>query len=255
MNYDFKATQYEASPNQLDGHELNLVKSGMDDREKILYNLQLVFLVDTSGSMREADQDPLGQGTQGLLGNYWCRYDNTVKVIKLMINEIFKFDKDGKLPLYFFNNDVKKEIVSSPDEVIMKCRRNLPTDGSTNLYTALEHAFSEINDIDNILFVVFTDGCPNKGQEITIPKLIHDKVVKRDPTGDRLNMLFVRMGDDPGAIEFLRDLDDDPSIGGWVDTKSDNACFALGPKLLLLNAIFEELEKLPVWSLELQKYP
>ena len=67
-------------------------------------------------------------------------------------------------------------------------------------------------------------------------------VTRQDPGGDRLNVLFIRIGDDPGAIDFLQDLDDCARIGDNVDTKSDNEAFVLGPRCLVLNAIFEHLE-------------
>jgi hypothetical protein len=51
--------------------------------------------------------------------------------------------------------------------------------------------------------------------------------------------------DDLGAVKFLQDQYDHPVYGGNVDHKSDNAAYVLGPKLLVLNALYEEIEKNP----------
>jgi hypothetical protein len=66
--------------------ETYFVESGLDNRESELYNLQLVFLIDVSGSMEEKDVDPEGVGVDGLLGRgKWTRYDNMVKILKISV--------------------------------------------------------------------------------------------------------------------------------------------------------------------------
>ena len=111
------------------------------------------------------------------------------------------------------------------------------------MYDAMVLAFDRYaNDLENVLFIVLTDGEPISGQHDRIKQLIQQRLTRSDPKGNRLNMLFIRFGDDQGAIRFLRDLDDCQEISQTVDTKSDNAMYQMGPKNLILNAIHEHLD-------------
>ncbi|KAG2374351.1 hypothetical protein C9374_010921 [Naegleria lovaniensis] len=214
--------------------------------EDALQGLQLVLLVDKSGSMKTVDEDATGQGrTNGMIKqNEWTRYDNVFQVAKYLAESVFEYDANGSVPIFFFDNNVVEEEATSIGQMLVKFRNHKPQNGSTNMLEALRMAFDRhLNNRENILFIVFTDGCPNAGQEIKILDLIHKKVVKSDPTGNRVNILFIRHGDDQGAIEFLQYLDDCQLIGENVDTKSDNAIFAMGPKNVILNAIFEHLDE------------
>jgi hypothetical protein len=109
----------------------------------------------------------------------------------------------------------------------------------------------ELNDVDIFLFIVFTDGVPDDTHQVA--SFIQQEIYRRDPEGDRINILFLRFGDDPGALKFLQDQDDHPVYGGNVDHKSDNAPYVLGPKLLVLNALEEEIEKNPAWASRLSQ--
>ncbi len=244
-NYNFLPSQYEYTVNTQLNQEHNFIKSGLDNRESELYNLQLVFLIDISGSMGEEDQDPEGTGRDGLLGRgRWTRYDNMVKILRNMAAELIKFDKDRKLPCYFFNDHVLRVEITDPNLLIAQVRRSLPS-GGTALHLAWREALQELNDVENFLFIVFTDGVPNDPGAVS--SFIHSEIYRRDPKGDRINMLFLRFGDDPGAMQFLQDQDDHPVYGESVDHKSDNAAYVLGPKLLVLNPLYEEIEKKPEW--------
>jgi hypothetical protein len=250
--YQFQHTQYELKSETVLKQEAHFVESGLDANESVLYNLQLVFLIDISGSMQESDVDPDGVGTDGLLGRgRWTRYDNMVKIMKSMTNDLLKFDKDKRLPCYFFNNQVKRVELQDPNMVIAQIRTMKP-EGTTALHLAIQEACkNELNDVDNFLFIVFTDGVPD--DPAAAASVIQNEIHRRDPKGDCLNILFVRFGDDPGAVKFLQDQDNHEVYGASVDTKSDNACFLLGPKLLVLNAIYEKIENDPAWASRLAK--
>lgn len=245
-NYDFRPSQYEYGPETRLRQDAAFVESGLVDRESELYNLQLIFLIDISGSMQEDDVDPEGTGKDGLLGRgRWTRYDNMVKILRNMIGELIKFDKDHQIPCYFFNNRVQRVVLSDPNLLIAQVRSHTPG-GSTALHLAFHEALQELNDVENFLFIVFTDGVPDN--HAMVSSLIQNEIYVRDPSGNRINILFLRFGDDPGAIKFLQDQDDHPVYGGNVDHKSDNAAYLLGPKLLVLNALYEAIEKDPRWA-------
>lgn len=248
--YAFEQSQYEYTPETRLRQEAHFVESGLDKNESELYNLQLVFLIDISGSMQERDVDPEGTGKDGTFGHgQWTRYDNMLKILRNMSADLHKFDKDGKIPVYFFNNEVKKVDITDPNLLIAQVRMMKPG-GSTAMHLALKQAVNDqINDIDNILFIVFTDGVPDDPRAVAT--IIENDIYRKDPRGDRLNILFVRFGDDRGAIQFLTDQDDHRVYGESVDHKSDNAAYILGPKLLVLNALYERIEKDPAWSARL----
>lgn len=251
-NWQFE-NQYELTEETKLNHEIKLCASNLDARESVLFNLQLIFLMDISGSMQTDDVDPEGKGKDGLLGRgKWTRYDNMVKILKAMISDLFKYDKDQKIPCYFFNHNVERIEITDPNILIAQARRHPPS-GSTALHLAFQTSLQDLNDVDNFLYIVFTDGAPDN--PTAVEQFIKNEIYGRDPGGDRINILFLRHGDDRGAMQFLENMDDHPVFGGNVDTKSDNAAFALGPKFLVLNAIFEEIEKDPYWANELKKYP
>lgn len=115
----------------------------------------------------------------------------------------------------------------------------------------MEQATEEhVNENDKVLFVVFTDGIPDDTQAVS--RLIGRKIYSKDPEGNRLNLLFVRFGDDSGEIQFLEEQDDNPTYGDSVDHKSDNAAYAMGVKLLIYNALFETVERDPDWARRLE---
>lgn len=223
------------------------------DTEQSLSDLQLVLLVDRSASMMSDDDDCSGGMTlhKPLNKVQWTRWDNVLITAQFLASEFFNLDSDGSIPIFFFESRVEEVTVRSVDDMERAFLARSPT-GSTNLLGALEMAFSRhLNDSDKTIFVVFTDGEPNPGQVPRIKQLIEDKVVSScrrynntgsDTIGNRVNILFIRHGDERSAIRFLQDLDDCQEIGDFVDTKSDNAVFKMGATLTILNAIHEHYD-------------
>jgi hypothetical protein len=105
-------------------------------------------------------------------------------------------------------------------EFMAAFRDNAPTQETTNMLAAFRMGFSRhLSDGQKTLFIVMTDGSPNAGQEEKIEELIYRCVSTRDPNGECVNVFFIRMGDDEGAVEFLQRMDDCIQIGENVDTK------------------------------------
>lgn len=232
---------YEISETMRERHEEAFYEHS-SSLEDSLRNLQVVLLVDISGSMLTEDLDGKGEAKQKGMHGPWSRYDNTFQAAKYMAESIFEYDKDGQIPIVFFGDRAEHVVVDSIGKMMVQFKKRKPAE-STNMYDALKLAFDrELKEADNTLFIMFTDGAPNPGQEPHIKTLIHDRLSKRDPKGARLNILFLRLGDDEKAMAFLQDLDDCAEIGENVDTKSDNAMYAMGPKNLMLNAIHEHLD-------------
>lgn len=248
--FNFAPSQFERRQETILMQETNFVRSGMDSRESVLYNLQLIFLVDISGSMEETDVDPDGVGKDGMLGRgKWTRFDNMVKLLKAMTTDLLQFDRDGRLPCYFFNDAVKRVEFTDPNMLVAQIRTMRPG-GTTAMHLAFRQSLEELNDLDNFLYIVFTDGVPDDSDAVS--QFIEKEIYARDRGGDRINILFVRFGDDPEAMRYLQSQDDHPIYGGNVDTKSDNAAYVMGPRLLVLNAIYEEIENDPQWKTRLE---
>lgn len=200
-----------------------------------LDNLQIVLILDQSGSMEVGDEDPI-------TGQQCTRWNNLIRASLYLADTMLRHDKDGLVPVYFFSSQFVEVGVRTREELFAQLSRVRPG-GGTNLLGVLKAAFAKhASREQNTLFVVLTDGQPDAGQNRHIKNLISNTMPKLDPSGNCLNVLFIRIGDDNGAIKFLQELDDCPEIGDWVDTKADNDIYQYGPENLLTNAIYEHLE-------------
>lgn len=215
------------------------IKNVNNENRNILNNIQIVILIDISGSMINGDND--------FENNNKCnRYDNVIKSVNQIIDDIFKYDKDKNVPVYFFDDKVKHLKIINPKDFIQKCIEYKPKEQKRKkMYDAIEMAFkNEIDDTDNILFIVFTDGYVEMNESKKIKELIKIKLCERDPTGTKLNILFIRIGDESKAKDFLNEIDNNKEIGKNVDTKSDNTLYKMGNEIAILNAIYEKLDNI-----------
>ena len=237
---------YEVPESTKDVHEEQFYNDSCR-YESALSKLQIVFVVDKSGSQGAPDAHPQGLSTgKGMLGDTWTQWDNTFYAAKYLAESVFEYDADGKVPLVFFGYNAEDKVVENAGQMLVAFKKNKPTRETTNLLDALQLGFNKYSKPsspdEKILFIVLTDGCPNPGQPAQVKSLIQRHIQANHFSGDQFNILFLRIGDDPGAVAFLQDLDDCKDIGDWVDTKSDNMMYQMGPKNLILNAIYEHLD-------------
>ena len=233
---------YEVPEQTKDSHEESFYEKSFN-HEEALNNLQIVLIVDKSGSQQAPDSHPVSDTpAKGMLGDAWTQWDNTFYAAKYLAESIYEYDADGVVPLVFFGNDANIVEAKGVGQMLVAFKKNKPPREPTNLVSALQTAFEKYStpqkDGERILFIVLTDGAPNAGQPEQVKQLIKENITKKT-----LNILFVRIGDDPGAVNFLEHLDNCAEIGDSVDTKSDNMMHKMGPKNLILNAIFEHLDK------------
>ena len=280
---------YELPEEVADEYETNFENDASPRALEAVDELQVVLIVDYSGSNLVKDYNPIDPSKmQGMLkikaedlparmqesvkaeiqGDYWRRWDSVFLIAKNMFDAMKSIDDDGEIPVYFFGNKVHKEVVSSKFKLLraFKNKDHNPvnveqTDLLLGLKTAIDDHQDAINAGNKILFVVLTDGEPgtsrlgNTAQERAVQDLIETEISSKDPSGDRLNVFFVRVGDDNGAIKFLERMDElgegttGPSVGKNVDTKSDNYVHKFGPKVALSNAISEDYDRDPKYAI------
>jgi hypothetical protein len=232
--------KYEVQEETKDKHDTQFYEQSYQ-HEDTLNNLQIVLIVDKSGSQQTPDSHPSKDTPdKGMLGSGWTQWDNTFYAAKYLAESLFEYDSDGKIPVVFFGRSANDEVASGIGQMLVSFKKNKPTNETTNLEDGLKLAYEKHSTPtkadERILFIVLTDGSPNSGQEPRIKKLIEDN------KKDYLKLLFIRIGDDPGATQFLTNLDDCAQIGDCVDTKSDNMMNKMGPKNLILNALYEHLD-------------
>lgn len=246
-----------AAIKQQNDQSFAMVVPGLEERPNevrdLMTQMQIVLVIDRSGSQVTNDIHPADKAQymqfsqrEGMLTyngrRYWSQWDNTLVAAKYLSESMFKYDKDGEIPVIFFDHKIEEVLVHNPNELMNAFNNRLPNNGTTNLFSALEYGFKKYIDMQHTLFIVITDGQPDSGQESRIEELIYNKLTLNDPQGDRFNVLFLRIGDDPGAKAFLQRMDDSDYIGKNVDTKEDDALYKHGPDNLILNAITEHLD-------------
>lgn len=228
--------------------------------QKALNDLQLVVLVDRSYSMLSSDAYAFLNYNQAPPSKFvnpkaptdvsWKRMDSAFMIASHLATTMIKYDKDGKVPVYFFGSKVDKAEIHNAEELYMEFGKYPPdAHQTTNLKDALEKAFDQnikrkhgIGKPNRTLFLVITDGKPD-GKREKIADLIHHKVSSIDHHGERLNVFFIQIGDDEGASEFLSYMDNEcKHIKKNVDTKKDEYIYARLADQVVLEAIFEDQE-------------
>lgn len=165
------------------------------------------LIIDRSGSMG----DPVGRGNNQSRWNYMAEETQTIA------REISALDSDG-ITLYTFSNGHKRHDNVGPDAVKRVFTAESPG-GSTNLAGVLQDAFDHYLSNrkrgkakrNGEFVVVVTDGEPT--DKPSVAKVI-TAFTKHLNSPKEFSMLFVQIGTDSVASEYLRSLDDDLEKNG-----------------------------------------
>jgi uncharacterized protein YegL len=159
-----------------------------------LSEYDFIVVIDTSGSM----------GSPVKAGNPRSRWDAMQESVGAFVRDIEKIDSDG-IDVVQLGNGVKswQGVTSAKvDEMFA----SLSPRGSTPLAEALTEALKLAGKSNKKDFIiVFTDGVPD--DQAAAAKVIVDASHKQE-TDDALTILFVQVGDDAGATQYLQKLDD-----------------------------------------------
>ena len=181
-----------------------------------------ILLIDKSGSMDTPHKD--GK----------TRYQNAEEWALAFATKMQGFDPDGIDVIPFSSGPHKVFTNTTPDKVRQVFAENDAmgtTDTAGALKVALDLHFSRNASGEGrpTSIVVITDGAPN--DKAAVAKEIIEAANKIKEDND-LGITFLQIGDDAGATQFLRSLDDDLQAQGAkfdiVDAKTEEEALAIG---------------------------
>lgn len=155
-----------------------------------------VIAIDTSGSMGE----PVKAGSS------ITRWEAVQESALTIIRDVEKIDQDG-IGLVLFGGPNIRAFDGVTSDKAREVFANTSPRGSTPLTDALIAALALAGKSDKKDFiVVFTDGVPD--DRASAARVI-TQAANAQETDDSLTILFVQIGDDRGATNYLKSLDED----------------------------------------------
>ncbi len=192
-----------------------------------LSEFDFYVLVDASGSMGNPSRRMPGKTLWG----------EAEELAFGLARACAEYDEDG-IDIITFNAQPRifNNIVA---EKVHEVFKGVSPSGSTNTHLALQAALDMISQNNKRAFViVFTDGQPN--DQTAVKKTIISAVNTLEKEHD-LTFLFVQIGQDAGAAQFLDDLDDNLVSEGakfdCVDCINSGAAEQLTPAEMLTKAM------------------
>lgn len=173
----------------------------MKGREHLLENRDYTVIFDSSGSMSYED-------CAGGLSRWKAAEEGALALTRA----VEKLDPDG-LTLYFFATRFQRHENVTSQQIEQRFReRNVS--GSTGLAEVLEDALGDFAKrkrkgelkANGEMIIVVTDGEPNDRKAVEKVLITASKGLDRD---EELAVLFLQIGRDNAARNYLRSLDDD----------------------------------------------
>ena len=169
-----------------------------------LKQYDIVLAIDKSGSM--SNKDTPGNRT---------RWDSAKEAAGALARKAAEFDDDG-ITVVPFASSWKIYDNVTPDKVDQVFTENNPMGGTntSGMLEALFNAYFERKAAGNakpVIIQVITDGAPD--DKAAVSRVITEAANKLDDNNE-LGVQFLQYGQDSGAAEFLRHLDDDLQTQG-----------------------------------------
>lgn len=188
-----------------------------------LSEYDFVIAIDASGSMGETDM----KGGKS-------RWDYMQETALAFVRDVEKLDSDGIDVITFGGSSIVTHTGVTSQKVKEVFESRSPR-GSTPLAEALTEALKVAGKSDKKDFIiVFTDGIPD--DKAAAAKVIVDASHKQE-TDDALTILFIQVGHDKAASDYLRELDDSLTSAKFdiVDAKTmeEAEAFATTTDLIL----------------------
>lgn len=181
-----------------------------------------ILLLDKSGSMEERD-----------CKNNSTRWEYAQETVLGIASKLSQFDSNGITVIPFAGNFKEYKDILGQEGLVKKIFAENEPLGSTDTLKVLRHVLdgylaahkANPETTKPITLVVVTDGVPDggkAGQKAIADYLI--SVTKQMDKDEQIGVLFLQIGADPSATEFLKFLDDNLVAGGAkfdiVDTKT-----------------------------------
>jgi len=130
------------------------------------------------------------------------RYEELAESVTSLARKASRYDADGLTLILFSNNTIVRDSVKA-DAVRQAFQENEPG-ATTALHLAIEEAGKKVRGSSkNCVIMVFTDGSPDN-ETLAINAM--DKLALEFGR-PKIGFLFVQVGNDKGAADFLKKLD------------------------------------------------
>lgn len=165
------------------------------DLEKEALFRQYVLIVDRSGSMSWPD-----------VGGGCCRWESAQKAVEKIVEKVFVYDSDGKVPLYLFDHEVEfvGECVSSSQvcSIFTDYKPRGTTDLAKCLETAMETYVGKNRNNGAIVpgstFIVILDGATDDSDAVkAVLRKFADPANGFVTNHTQVAVSFVQIGDIP----------------------------------------------------------
>ncbi|KAJ0161315.1 hypothetical protein CTA2_6435 [Colletotrichum tanaceti] len=215
-----------------------MLVSTPEDRYAFLSSFDTIFVVDDSGSM---------------YGRSWAEVQNVLHAITPICTS---HDDDG-VEMYFLNHKTSSSgniksgkagggyygirRAETVNEIFTTVRPGGGTPTGQRLYTILrpylkllEQSKGDFETVKPINIIVITDGAPSDDVESTIISAAK-KLDRLDAPMHQVGVQFFQVGNEPGAREALRELDDDlgDRVGGDLRDMVDTVTWEHGNRGVL----------------------
>lgn len=163
---------------------------------KLLTEYDTILLVDRSGSMADKAKG---------FKDRWTQAQEITMGLAMLAAQV---DDDGITVIQFGGKfDAGRDVIDgvSDADMVTKIFTDHQPAGSTPLHDALNAAFAKKNSSSKkAIIMVVTDGVPN--DEKAVSKCIIDEAAKLNDASE-CRILFLQVGDDKHAAEYLNGLD------------------------------------------------
>lgn len=178
------------------------------------------------------------------------RWDSARKAVVKLVDEVFKYDTDGSVPLYLFDDQVEFVGECTNSSQIKGVFESYKPRGTTDLAKCLEVAMKKYlpknrenaEFVPGSTFIVLLDGTTDDNN--AVKKVLNYYAEPKNgfiKSHTDVAVSFIQIGDNKGATKFLNELDEgSPEYPDVVDTKKDEELFKEGGVVrVLMDAIFD----------------
>lgn len=211
----------------------------MINLKKIIEEYEIAIVVDRSYSMTTQDVPVKSGGFFGFGSKTVSRWDAVGTELAAFAKEVEKIDTDGLDLVFFGGTTTAHRNLSSAD--VMRLFDSAKPNGSTPLHSGLMMAIDVLKGTQKPkkFIIVYTDGSPD---DRYAAKDVIVRQANSQSRDDELTILFLQVGNDRSATDYLRMLDDDLKEAKFdiVDAKTADEAKQFGSIAELIAAAIND---------------